>query len=79
MRDNSPSPEPFIDGPYPDAERILVSHDATGYELPDGRLRVLDLWTRPYPPLVSDPSSSLEVGQTWLTIERKDLPRWLGY
>lgn len=61
------------------AERILRSHHATGYELPDGSLRVLSVYTvdgvlgeewETLPPVAPEDRGS---------VERDPLMHWLGY
>lgn len=52
------------------AERTLKAHGQVGYELPDGRLRVLCQWTRDH---------GTVKGSTWETIPSRDLMAWLGY
>ncbi len=50
------------------AERVLDQHGIDGYERPDGRLRVLSIYTQDGEP-----------GAAWETIERAELLPWLGY
>ncbi len=50
-------------------EKVLDAHSQTGYELPDGRLRVrLEFVAR-----------NGEPGSEWETIKRSELSAWLGY